>query len=211
MPHRLVHRLVRTVSGNTNPASTLGAKLSILHDYLDDKCELILKNTVDALADDSLILIDDMVLPNLGVHWQAAQLDILMMTTLASREWTEEQWYSLLEGAGLKINKISTYTGSLKDSIIEVVPASRPRTRRPGGPSFSTPVSAYNGIDRNDWLPCNLNFQLVSLDRSHVGCPNGAEGCRGTADMIDILRDSNPTDLHDLSRNFYHIIKTGLA
>ena len=81
-----------------------------------------MQNTIDALAEDSLILIDDMVLPNVGVHWQAAQLDILMMTTLAARERTQDQWYQLLEKAGLKVNSISTYTSSLKDSIIEVVP-----------------------------------------------------------------------------------------
>lgn len=111
------------------PQAVKGAKFyymrNILHDYPDDKCHAILRNTIDALAEDSLILIDDMVLPNEGAHWQAAQLDMMMMTTLASRERTEEQWYKLLEGAGLKINRIYTYTSSLKDGVIEAVPASR--------------------------------------------------------------------------------------
>ncbi|KAJ5106317.1 hypothetical protein N7456_002992 [Penicillium angulare] len=108
------------------PQTIKGAKFyylrNIFHDWPDDKAKIILKHTIDALADDSLILIDDMVLPNAGVHWQAAQLDILMMTTLAARERTQDQWYHLLESAGLKVNSIHTYTSSLKDSIIEVVP-----------------------------------------------------------------------------------------
>ncbi|PWY86728.1 S-adenosyl-L-methionine-dependent methyltransferase [Aspergillus heteromorphus CBS 117.55] len=97
---------------------------NIFHDWPDEKARIIIQNTISAMATDSLLLIDDMVLPNVGVHWQAAQLDMQMMTTLAARERTQEQWYALLEGAGLKINRIYTYTASLKDSIIEAVPAS---------------------------------------------------------------------------------------
>lgn len=95
---------------------------NIIHDYPDDKAIIILKNTIRALATDSVILIDDMVVPNSGAHWQATQIDLIMMTSLASMERTEEQWYTLLEKAGLKINKIYTYTSSLQDSIIECVP-----------------------------------------------------------------------------------------
>ena len=96
---------------------------NIIHDYPDDKSRIILKNTMAALDKDSVILIDDMVLPNKGVHWQAAQLDMQMMASLASMERTKDQWYALIESAGLKINNIWTYTTSLRDSIIEAVPA----------------------------------------------------------------------------------------
>ena len=92
---------------------------NILHDYPDKQCVTILKNTMTAMKKDSKILIDDMVLPNSGVHWQSTQLDMAMMTSLAAIERTKEQWYALLERAGLKINKIWTYTTSLQDSIIE--------------------------------------------------------------------------------------------
>ncbi|KAJ5525459.1 hypothetical protein N7494_012109 [Penicillium frequentans] len=127
LAHALKHPKVGTSEQDFfQPQTIKGAKFyylrNIFHDWPDDKAKIILKNTVDALADDSLILIDDMVLPNVGVHWQAAQLDILMMTTLAARERTQDQWYQLLENAGLKVNSITTYTSSLKDSILEVVP-----------------------------------------------------------------------------------------
>jgi demethylsterigmatocystin 6-O-methyltransferase len=104
----------------------LGAKIyymrNIMHDYPDDKACVILKYTIAALGLDSVILIDDMVVPDSGAHWQATQLDLTMMTALASMERTKEQWYVLMEKAGLKINKIYTYTTSLQDSIIECAP-----------------------------------------------------------------------------------------
>ncbi|PYH30554.1 O-methyltransferase [Aspergillus neoniger CBS 115656] len=109
------------------PQPVKGAKFyylrNILHDWPDHKCVEILQNIKDAMAPDSYILIDDMVLPNVGVHWQQAQLDMLMMAALGARERTQEQWNQLLQSAGLKINKVHTYTESLQDSIIEAVAA----------------------------------------------------------------------------------------
>ena len=94
---------------------------NIIHDYPDEKASLIFKNTAAALAPGSMILVDDMVVPNKGAHFHTTQLDLTMMSSLASIERTHEQWYSLVEQAGLKINKIYTYTLSLQDSIIEIV------------------------------------------------------------------------------------------
>ena len=74
------------------------------------------------MSGESLILIDDMVLPNSGVHWQATQQDITMMSALGSMERTKEQWYALIDSAGLQISKIYTYTLSLQDSIIVAIP-----------------------------------------------------------------------------------------
>lgn len=75
------------------------------------------------MASDSVILIDDMVVPNKGAHWQTTQLDFQMMTALASLERTYDQWYELIGKAGLKILKMYTYTTSLQDNIIECVRA----------------------------------------------------------------------------------------
>ncbi|TGO61905.1 hypothetical protein BOTNAR_0122g00270 [Botryotinia narcissicola] len=74
---------------------------NILHDWPDDKAIIIPKNLVPALDPEPRILIDDMVLPNENVHWQAAQLDLAMMSALGSKERTEEQWRSLIDAAGL--------------------------------------------------------------------------------------------------------------
>ncbi|MCJ1329290.1 hypothetical protein MMC10_005969 [Thelotrema lepadinum] len=108
------------------PQAVKGAKLyyfrNIFHDYPDEKCRIIVENTVEAMAKDSLILIDDMVVPDSGVHWQATNLDMQMLCSLAAIERTRSQWYELLESAGLTILKIHTYTISLQDSVIVAVP-----------------------------------------------------------------------------------------
>jgi len=95
---------------------------NILHDWPDEKAVIILKNIIPAMGPDSRILIDDMVLPNEKVHWHAAQQDLIMMASLASKERTKDQWYALMEEAGLKIVEIYEYTTLLNDSIIVAVP-----------------------------------------------------------------------------------------
>ncbi|KAK2606306.1 hypothetical protein QQS21_003237 [Conoideocrella luteorostrata] len=107
------------------PQPIKGARIyymrNIIHDWSDDKSLDILRNTKSAMGPDSLLLIDDMVLPNEGAHWQATQLDIHMMTVLGSRERSKAQWETLIARAGLQINAIHEYTESLGDSIIECV------------------------------------------------------------------------------------------
>ncbi|KAJ5729745.1 uncharacterized protein N7483_004253 [Penicillium malachiteum] len=95
---------------------------NIMHDYPEEKAVIILKNLISALGPDSVILIDDMVLPGSGIHFHATQIDITMMTTLASHERTITQWYALMEKAGLKIKQIYTYN-TRYDSVLECVPA----------------------------------------------------------------------------------------
>ncbi|KAL9116884.1 MAG: hypothetical protein Q9187_006587 [Circinaria calcarea] len=94
----------------------------ILHDFPDDKCRLILQNTIGAMGKDSLILIDDMVLPDTNAHWQATQVDLTMMSALASMERTQIQWQALLKSIGLKIIKTYVYTPGLYESVIVTVP-----------------------------------------------------------------------------------------
>jgi demethylsterigmatocystin 6-O-methyltransferase len=59
---------------------------NVLHDYSDVKCVSILRNTVAAMGPESVILIDEMVVPNERASWRAMQIDITMMACLASRE-----------------------------------------------------------------------------------------------------------------------------
>ena len=95
---------------------------TVLHDWPDDKCERILKNIIPAMGPDSKILIDDMVLPNTGVHWWSACLDLHMYTVLGAMERNVDQWESLLEKCGLKIVEIKTYMPVMRNSVIVVVP-----------------------------------------------------------------------------------------
>ncbi|KAL4789688.1 S-adenosyl-L-methionine-dependent methyltransferase [Aspergillus venezuelensis] len=122
------HPRVEAVPQNFfEPQAITGARIyymrNILHDWPDAECIAILKHTAAALAPHSVILIDEMVIPNTGAHVHATQQDIALMSTLAALERTHDHWYSLVEKAGLKINRIYTYTVSLRESIIEVVKA----------------------------------------------------------------------------------------
>jgi hypothetical protein len=97
---------------------------NIIHDHKDSDAQKILKSTIPALNKDSLLLIDDMVLPDTGlIPWRAAMFDMTMLSTLAANERTETQWHSLLESVGLKIVKIWKYAPESGDSIIVAKPA----------------------------------------------------------------------------------------
>ena len=93
-----------------------------MHDYSDEKCVLILRHVEEAMDGDSVILIDDMVIPNRGADWRSTQLDLMLMASIAGVERTEKQWHRLVGKAGLKILEICTYTSEIRDSIIIAVP-----------------------------------------------------------------------------------------
>ncbi|KAL1971164.1 hypothetical protein VTN77DRAFT_115 [Rasamsonia byssochlamydoides] len=91
---------------------------TVLHDWDDDKAVAILQNLIPAMSADSQILIDDMALPNTGVHWWSACLDLHMYTMLGALERNEDQWRALLDRAGLKLVDIRTYMPVMRHSII---------------------------------------------------------------------------------------------
>ena len=74
-----------------------------------------------AMSSKSAILIDEIVLPDVGAQWQAAQLDISMMASLAGRERSERDWKRVVEEAGLQIKDIFAYDEELGDGVIEVI------------------------------------------------------------------------------------------
>jgi demethylsterigmatocystin 6-O-methyltransferase len=92
----------------------------VLHDWPDAKCQEILKNIIPAMGKESVILIDDIVLPGANVHWEATQLGLTMAACLAGRERTRSQWEEILGGVGLVIEGVWTYTDSLYESVLVV-------------------------------------------------------------------------------------------
>lgn len=98
---------------------------NIMHDYADEKCRTILHNIIPAMDNDSYTLIDEMILPNLRPHWQATVVDLTMMANFAAMERSEKQWYELLDSAGLRMERIYTYTEELRNSVIVAVPKGR--------------------------------------------------------------------------------------
>jgi demethylsterigmatocystin 6-O-methyltransferase len=95
---------------------------AVLHDWPDNECRVILRNIIDALAPDSVILIDDIVAPNKGVPWQACQIDLTMMVAGAAMERTEAQWQNLLDSVGLKVVTRLVYTLGVYETVTAVVP-----------------------------------------------------------------------------------------
>ncbi len=90
-----------------------------MHDWDDNSCRKILQNQISAMEKDySKLLINDMVLPDVGASMFPAAMDVSMMTLLTGMERTRTQWHELLDSVGLKINGIWTLVEG-GESVIE--------------------------------------------------------------------------------------------
>jgi demethylsterigmatocystin 6-O-methyltransferase len=100
-----------------------GAKIfyirNVLHDWNDAKNLVILKHIGDALADDSLLIIDEAIVPDVDVAIPVVAYDMVMMAMPAAQERSEGMWRDLVERqAGLKIREIRTYDKGTCDGLI---------------------------------------------------------------------------------------------
>ena len=106
------------------PQSVKGAKFyylrHILHDWSDEHSISILENLIPALGPDSKIVIDETVLPNTNVPWQAAYMDLTMMGSLGGIERTRAEFENVLDRAGLKIVDVHRYDEKLASVILAV-------------------------------------------------------------------------------------------
>jgi demethylsterigmatocystin 6-O-methyltransferase len=106
------------------PQQIKGAKFyylrHILHDWTDDLCVSILKAIVPAMGLESRIVIDEVVLPDTNVPWQAAYMDMSMMAAFGGIERTKAEYEKLLDDAGLKIVEIHKYDMKMQSVIIAV-------------------------------------------------------------------------------------------
>ncbi|CAF9905192.1 MAG: hypothetical protein HETSPECPRED_004907 [Heterodermia speciosa] len=102
-----------------------GAKIyylrNIIHSWSSDQAILILQRLKEAMVPNSVILIDEMILPDTGAHFHAAQLDIMMMIILGAVERTEKDFQKLLHDSGLKLSKIWVYDESIRRAIVGAV------------------------------------------------------------------------------------------
>lgn len=87
-------------------------------DWTDIDCLTILKFVREAMGPHSLMLLDEMVVPDRGAHKIAMQIDMTMLANLNSEERSEERWRKLLGAAGLAVERVYTYNQELGDSII---------------------------------------------------------------------------------------------
>lgn len=70
------------------------------------------------MESDSRILVDEIVLPDVGAPWQATLADVSLMISLGGKERTRKQWMELANRVGLCIEEIHTYDGESSTSII---------------------------------------------------------------------------------------------
>jgi len=85
---------------------------AILHDWDDARAATILRNVRDAARPEGRVLIAESVVPPGNDPEGAKWLDLLMLVLAGGRERTESEWRSLLEGAGLHVERI-------EDGLIE--------------------------------------------------------------------------------------------
>jgi hypothetical protein len=90
----------------------------IMHDYTDEKCRVILRNIVAAMEPYSILLIDEVVIPDTGAHPYSTDKDIAMMVNHAGMERTLDQWLTLLSSVGLNIVKLGTYNETSGESVL---------------------------------------------------------------------------------------------
>lgn len=70
------------------------------------------------MSNDSMVLIDEVVVPEVGAHWHVTASDIVMMTLFAAKERTRKQWDEIAEKAGLRIDHVHMYNTSFYSSVI---------------------------------------------------------------------------------------------
>ncbi|KAK4504498.1 hypothetical protein PRZ48_005414 [Zasmidium cellare] len=105
------------------PHSTRGAKVyyirNVLHNWDDEACIPILKNLRDALAEDSMIVIDEMVVSEMNASAITVNYDTVMMA-FATQQRTKAEWEALLGRAGLGIRETLCYDEESCDCLIVV-------------------------------------------------------------------------------------------
>ena len=69
----------------------------------------------------SILLIDELVIPDTGASRFAMQLDVTMMAIFSSTERTVPHWRKLLQEVGLEIREVHRYDPELEFCVLEVV------------------------------------------------------------------------------------------
>jgi trans-aconitate methyltransferase len=92
---------------------------NILHDWPDHACHDILSQLKDAMAPDSVILLDELVIQDEGAHWYGASFDLLMMANYGAQERSLAKWDRILETVGLERKMFVPY--SMQGDSVQVV------------------------------------------------------------------------------------------
>ncbi|KAI8957077.1 S-adenosyl-L-methionine-dependent methyltransferase [Daldinia sp. FL1419] len=91
---------------------------SVLRNWPDRYSRSILGYVRDAMDQDSLLLIDEIVLPDRGAHKYETQLDLTMLAMLNAEARTETHWKQLLAEIGMEVKDIVFYEEETREGII---------------------------------------------------------------------------------------------
>ena len=69
---------------------------------------------------ESIILLDEMVLPETGVNAYATSIDLSVMVATAAQERTQEVWRELIGASGLELVKTYCYNPDSYETVMEV-------------------------------------------------------------------------------------------
>ena len=72
------------------------------------------------MGPESILLIDEMILPETGVNFVAASIDMTMLTALAGKERTEKQWRETVREAGLELVETFVYSPLHYEGVMHV-------------------------------------------------------------------------------------------
>ena len=97
------------------------------------------------MAPDSVVIIDDVILPSVGASWKQSSMDLAMMSMLAAMERTKEHFAMLLQESGLKLKDVWTYDSDYGDSFIVAVPSNDSSEKDP----LSDGVSPNGSLEKN--------------------------------------------------------------
>lgn len=102
----------------------LGAKFyylgRVLHDLPPHRIRRMLEMTKEAMLPSSRLLIDEMVIPEVGVGEKAAARDWTVGACLASKERTEAEWREILDEVGLDLVHTYIYLPTTYEAVMDV-------------------------------------------------------------------------------------------
>ncbi|KAI0599114.1 S-adenosyl-L-methionine-dependent methyltransferase [Biscogniauxia sp. FL1348] len=92
---------------------------SVLRDWPDSSCQKILQNISDAMDDaHSVLLIDELVVPDKGAHRLETQLDMTMLAMLNGEARSYSHWKELLAASGFVIEDVAYYEEEAREAVI---------------------------------------------------------------------------------------------
>ncbi|KJZ69766.1 hypothetical protein HIM_10849 [Hirsutella minnesotensis 3608] len=106
------------------PQPVKGAKFYFMrgvpHNHPPHKVKKLFENIKAAMAPDSVLLVDETVLPETGVGFIAASIDLTMLGAFGSMERTERDWRELVQSVGLELVKTYTYNSLDNECVMDI-------------------------------------------------------------------------------------------